>query len=175
MQWLNSLDNAVDRVLINNDEQDDENDESVMMEDESHSENSAGPSQDDESFVNSTQWQSDTTLLRRGSIEDETTLDENDDFVAGEQAAGQDSTSCTMATLPCIEPDTSMLIQEKQEDTLPTSEPSGPSTTEPRGSIYHESHQRRASLQESENRGSIYQDSHARRESALQHSRISKG
>ena len=168
MQWLNSLDNAVDRVLINNNEQD-ENDESVMM-DESISD--VDPwNDDDESSINSTQRQSNTTLSREEHVDVTSTLDENDDFVAatrqGEQAAGQDSTSCTMATLPQIEPDTSLLMQEEEKDELPTSEPSGP-TRERRGSIYHESHSRRASVQEPENRGSINHDSHERRKSALQ-------
>lgn len=134
MQWLNSLDQAVDRVLINPNEED----ESVQ--DESHNDAASihsdpGPQEQDESILQTRHLSnlSSSLIQRIDNIHNAAVREEESDhFVVNrrtEQTPGQDSTSAPPLT--AIEPESSMLVDEVEANNsiLPTSEPS--SSSEP--------------------------------------------
>lgn len=137
MQWLNSLDEAFDRVLVNNegDENDSlENSDGMSVHSDPGSLHPLRP--DMPNFSDS--------LIQQAEEE------EGDHFIAerpSEQTPGQDSTSALLPLI--IEPDSSMLVNEddnndKCDNQLPTFEPSGSSEAlQPvtRDSIYYESEQ----------------------------------
>ena len=154
MQWLNSLDEAVDRVLVNNElESGEESGQSVGETVSIHSD--SGPLHH-ESLTGLRTYISDISESRIRQVEEE----ESDHFVASrrsEQTAGQDSTSSVLPLV--IEPDGSMLTEDdgiENDGKLPTFEPSGSSASlRPLAydSIYHESEQpARLVMQEAEHK-----------------------